>query len=42
VGMAYVPAEYATPEAELAIVIRDKARPARIVPLPFYTPAYRR
>lgn len=42
VGMAYVPAEYATAGTELAIVIRDKARPAQVVPLPFYTPAYRR
>jgi aminomethyltransferase len=36
VGMAYVPAEYAAVGTELAVVIRDQPRAARVVPRPFY------
>jgi aminomethyltransferase len=42
VGMAYVLAAYASPGTEIAIVIRDKPRQARVVPRPFYTPPYRK
>ncbi len=36
VGMAYVPAAYAAVGTELAIVIRDQPRAARVVQRPFY------
>jgi aminomethyltransferase len=36
IGMGYVPPEYATVGAEVAIEIRGKATPAVIVALPFY------
>lgn len=36
VGMAYVSAAYAAVDTELAIVIRDQPRAARVVPRPFY------
>ncbi len=42
VGMAYVPADYAEPETEIDILIRDKPRRAKVVKKPFYVPAYRR
>ncbi|HEY64463.1 MAG TPA: glycine cleavage system aminomethyltransferase GcvT [Caldilineae bacterium] len=42
VGMAYVLAEYAAVGTELAVVIRERPRAARVVRRPFYTPAYRR
>ncbi|PWH14251.1 MAG: glycine cleavage system aminomethyltransferase GcvT [Ardenticatenia bacterium] len=41
-GMAYVPAELAQVGTEIEIIIHDRPRRARIVPRPFYTPAYRR
>jgi len=37
IGMAYVPASLAEPGTEIAIEIRGKAIPARIVTLPFYS-----
>jgi aminomethyltransferase len=40
-GMAFVPAAQAAPGTEIAIVIRGRARAARIVKRPFYTPTYR-
>jgi aminomethyltransferase len=36
IGMAYVPPEFRAPGAEIAIEIRGKQAPARIVPMPFY------
>jgi aminomethyltransferase len=37
IGLGYVPAEAAAPGTELAIVIRDRLIPARVVRPPFYT-----
>jgi aminomethyltransferase len=37
IGMAYVPTRLAEPGSEIAIEIRGKAVPARVVTLPFYT-----
>ncbi|MCC7352692.1 MAG: glycine cleavage system aminomethyltransferase GcvT [Anaerolineae bacterium] len=42
VGLAYVPADLAAIGTELAVLVRDKPRAARVVKKPFYTPAYRR
>jgi aminomethyltransferase len=42
VGLAYVPADVAAVGTELDILIRDRPRKAKIVPKPFYVPAYRR
>lgn len=42
VGMAYVPRALAKTGTEIEILIRDRARKAKIVKRPFYTPAYRR
>jgi len=36
IGMAYVPPAFAAPGTELAIEVRGKELPARVVPLPFY------
>jgi aminomethyltransferase len=36
IGMAYVPPALAAPGAELAIEVRGKELPARVVPMPFY------
>ena len=36
IGMGYVPVEFATPETELAVDIRGRAVPAKVVKLPFY------
>jgi aminomethyltransferase len=36
IGMAYVPPALAAPGTEIAIEIRGRACPARVVPLPFY------
>ena len=36
IGMAYVPPEFRAPGTEIAIEIRGKPAPARIVPMPFY------
>jgi aminomethyltransferase len=36
VGLAYVPAESASPETELAIDVRGRLRRARIVKRPIY------
>jgi len=41
-GLAYVPIEHATLDSEIEIVIRGKARRAKIVKRPFYRPAYRK
>ncbi len=41
-GMAYVPHEISAQGTEIEIVIRDKAKRAKIVRRPFYVPAYRR
>ncbi len=41
-GMAYVPADRAAVGTEIGILIRGRARAARIVKRPFYTPSYRR
>jgi len=41
-AMALVDAELAVPGTELDVVVREKPKRARVVPLPFYTPAYRR
>jgi aminomethyltransferase len=37
IGMAYVPIRLAEPGAEIAVEIRGKSVPARVVTLPFYT-----
>jgi aminomethyltransferase len=42
VGLAYVPTDLAALGTELAILIRDKPRAAKVVRKPFYTAAYRR
>lgn len=42
VGMAYVPRALSKTGTEIEILIRDRARKAKIVKRPFYTPAYRR
>jgi aminomethyltransferase len=36
IGMAYVPPEFHAPGIEIAVEIRGKQAPARIVPMPFY------
>jgi aminomethyltransferase len=36
IGMAYVPNRLAEPGTEIAVEIRGKAVPARVVTLPFY------
>jgi glycine cleavage system T protein (aminomethyltransferase) len=36
IGMAYVPPELRAPGTEIAVEIRGKQAPARIVPMPFY------
>ncbi len=36
IAMGYVQPQHATPDTELAIDIRGRAEPARVVPLPFY------
>jgi aminomethyltransferase len=36
IGMAYVPAELASPDSEIDIDIRGRVSKARVVPLPFY------
>jgi aminomethyltransferase len=41
-GLAYVPSELATLGTEIDILIRDKAKKAKVVKRPFYVPAYRR
>jgi aminomethyltransferase len=41
-GMALVPREFSAPDTEIKIIIRDKAKEAKIVKRPFYVPAYRR
>jgi glycine cleavage system aminomethyltransferase T len=41
-GMALVETEYSTVGAELDVMIRNQPRKVKIVPRPFYTPAYRR
>ena len=41
-GLAIVPAPYAAPGTEIAIVVRDKQKKAVVVKRPFYIPAYRR
>jgi aminomethyltransferase len=40
--MAYVPPDYSAVGTELEVLIRDQPRKARVVPRPFYKPAYRR
>ncbi len=42
VGLAYVPAEHSALGTEIGILIRDKVKRAKVVPKPFYAPAYRR
>lgn len=42
VAMGYVPAALAAPGTTLDIIVRGKALPARIVPLPFVAPRYAR
>jgi aminomethyltransferase len=39
IGMAYIQPEYAKPGKEIFVSIRDKMLKARIVKMPFYTPA---
>jgi len=41
-AMAYVPPDYSAVGTELEVLIRDQPRKARVVPRPFYKPAYRR
>jgi aminomethyltransferase len=36
IGMGYVPTEYARPDTEIFVSIRDKALKAKVVKLPFY------
>jgi len=38
IAMGYVPPQYAEPGTELAVEIRGRREPARVVPLPFYRP----
>ena len=40
-GMALVASEFSAVGTELEILIRDKAKKAKVVKRPFYTPAYR-
>lgn len=42
IAMGYVDAGHAQPETEVALLVRGKARPARIAPLPFVPHRYRR
>lgn len=42
IGLAYIRRALAQPETELQIKIRDNLVKAKIVKLPFYTPAYKR
>ncbi len=41
-AMAYVPPDYSAVGTEVEVMIRDQPRKARVVPRPFYIPAYRR
>ena len=36
IGMAYLPVEHTTPDAEFAVEIRGRRARARVVPMPFY------
>ncbi len=42
IAMGYVPPGYATTGTEVGLVVRGKALPARVVPLPFVAHTYRR
>lgn len=42
VGMAYVDTEFAVPGTEIEILVRDKARPAKIAKMPFVEQRYYR
>jgi len=40
-ALAYVPPEYSTIGTEVEVIIREQPKKARVVPRPFYKPAYR-
>ncbi len=42
IGMAYIRPDLAVPNTEIEVKIRDNMVKAKIVPLPFYIPAYKR
>ena len=42
IAMGYVPRDYAVPGTILHAIVRDKALPVSVVPLPFVTPHYHR
>ena len=42
IAMGYVETEFAADGTELGLMVRDAARPARVVPLPFVPHRYKR